>query len=128
MKLWDFFMAHGYKGVFKAAIYLLKTFETVLYQLNFEQVLAFIPQTPRFIFMPNEEEEDQTNEKMTRTLLMQSIQSKDDKITEAILEIQKVDLVNCLHDKLNEAKVSSYILEKLDLEYYNSQKIHPNGH
>lgn len=28
MKLWDFFMVYGYKGVFRTAIFLLKTFET----------------------------------------------------------------------------------------------------
>lgn len=122
LKLWDFFMVHGYKGVFRTAIFLLKTFEPWLFQLNFEQVLAFIPQTPRFLFLPNEEEEGQSNETLIRNLLMQSIQIKDGKIADLILSLQNRNLTIKLHSLLNENHVSSYILEKLDSEYCESHK------
>lgn len=123
LKLWDYFMIYGYKGVFRAAIFLLKTFETCLYQLSFEQVLAFIPQTPRFLFVPNEEEEGETNEKMIQNLLMQSIQSRDGRIAHMIAEIREnLNLTRDLHKSLIKLNVSSFILEKLDVEYYESEK------
>ena len=123
LKLWDYFMVYGYKGVFKAAIFLLNTYENWLYQLNFEQVLAFIPQSPRFLFVSdNEEEEGQSKENMTRNLLMQTIQIRDGRIADTILDLQKIDLVHNLHKMLNQIHISSYILEKLDFEYRESEK------
>jgi hypothetical protein len=122
LKLWDYFMVHGFKGVFRAAIFLLKTFETCLYQLNFEQVLAFIPQMPRFIFVPNEEDEDVSNQKMIETLLSQSVQAKDDKVITKITEIrQNLNMTKDIHRYLAELNVSSFILEKLDIEYHESE-------
>ena len=123
LKLWDFFMVFGYKGVFRGIIFLLKTFETCLYQLSFEQVLAFIPQSPRFVFVPNEEEEKETNDKMIQNLLQQSVQSQDNKISDKIKQIRdNLDLVNNLHKHLTNLNISSFILEKLDTEYYESEK------
>ena len=123
LKLWDFFMVHGFKGVFRAAIFLLKTFETCLYQLSFEQVLAVIPQMPRFIFVPDEEEEGETTEKMISNLLQMSTQSKDGKINIMISEIRKkLDLNNKLHHYLQNIHISSFILEKLDEEYSAIEK------
>ena len=126
LKLWDYFMVHGFKGVFRAAIFLLKTFETCLYQLNFEQVLAFIPQMPRFIFVPNEDDEDgqfSTDIINVETLLSQSIQAKDDKVITKIAEIRKnLNLTKDMHRYLADLHVSSFILEKIDNEYYESEK------
>jgi len=116
-------MVFGYKGVFRGIIFLLKTFETCLYQLSFEQVLAFIPQSPRFVFVPNEEEEKETNDKMIQNLLQQSVQSQDNKISDKIKQIRdNLDLVNNLHKHLTNLNISSFILEKLDTEYYESEK------
>ena len=123
LKLWDYFMVYGFKGVFRASIFFIKTFETWFYQLSFEQILAFIPQMPRFLFVPNEENEDQTNEKMIETLLLQSVQSWDGKIAKKIAEIrEELDLTNNLHSHLIEMNIPSFILEKLYSEYYESEK------
>lgn len=123
LKLWDFFMVYGFKGVFRAAIFLLQTFEICWYQLSFEQILAFIPQTPRFIFVPNEAEEGESNEKMISNLLMQSTQSRDSNISNKISEIRKnLNLTSNLHLYLHEINISNFILEKLDDEYFESQK------
>lgn len=123
LKLWDYFIVFNFKGVFRAAIFLIKTFETIFYQLSFEQILAFIPQTPRFIFTPNEEEEDLSNEDMIRHLLSTSVQNEDDMVTQKIVEIRKnLDATNNLHHYLMETDIPSFILEKIDTEYYESEK------
>ena len=123
LKLWDYFMVYGFKGVFRAAIFLLQTFETWLYQLSFEQILAFIPQTPRFIFVPNELEEGESNDKMISNLLYQSTQSRESGISSKISEIRKnLDLASNFHNYLHDINISNFILEKLDDEYFESQK------
>ena len=123
LKLWDYFMVFGVKGVFRASIFLLKTFETCFYQLSFEQILAFIPQIPRFIFVPNEEEEDQSNENNDKKLLSQSIQNFDGKISKKIKELrEELDATNNLHKHLMSTNISSFIFEKIDTEYYESEK------
>ena len=123
LKLWDFFLVHGFKGVFRAAIFLLKTFESCLYQLSFEQVWAFIPQMPRFLFVPDGEEGETTE--MISNLVIQSTQSKDGKINEIISKIRsELDLNNNLFQYLYRINISTFILEKLDGEYLN---IHRNS-
>mmetsp|Transcript_24078 Transcript_24078/g.26752 ORF Transcript_24078/g.26752 Transcript_24078/m.26752 type:complete len:104 (+) Transcript_24078:233-544(+) len=91
--------------------------------MSFEQILAFIPQTPRFLFVPNEEEENQTNRKMIETLLIQSVQSGDGKIAKKIFEIrEELDLTKNLQKYLFNMNITSFILEKIDGEYYESEK------
>jgi hypothetical protein len=91
--------------------------------LSFEQVLAFIPQTPRFLFVPNELEENESTDKMIDNLIQQSVQSQDGKIPQKIKDIRKVlNLEENLHSYLKAIGISGFIMEKLDSEYYESEK------
>ena len=60
---------------------------------------------------------------MISNLLMQSTQSRDSNISNKISEIRKnLNLTSNLHLYLHEINISNFILEKLDDEYFESQK------
>jgi hypothetical protein len=42
LQLWDYFIASGWKAMFKMSLYLLKQNETQLLHLNFEEILVLI--------------------------------------------------------------------------------------
>lgn len=47
LELWDFFLVSGWKAIFTMALYVLKENEPELLQMNFEQILNFITETPK---------------------------------------------------------------------------------
>ena len=59
LQLWDYFIAGGWKAMFKMSLYILKQNETLLTHLNFEEILTLIQEQPKIILGSNSEELDQ---------------------------------------------------------------------
>ena len=59
LQLWDYFIASGWKSMFKMSLYLLKQNETQLLHLNFEEILTLIQEQPKIMLSGNCSELDE---------------------------------------------------------------------
>jgi len=53
LELWDYFLTSGWKAIFMMALYFLKQNEQDLLQMNFEQILNFVSETPKQMLASN---------------------------------------------------------------------------
>ena len=109
LELWDYFLTvrsaiinmlqAGWKSIFMMALYFLKMHEQDLLQMNFEQILNFVSETPKLMLASNKHSLTPTD---------------NEDLTEVLHSLIKKATKNMSH--------ISYTLDKLEIEFKQSHE------